>query len=148
MNTYEIINTTTYDIENINDINNVINYALKYLKIENSVFNIIIVDNTYIRELNKNYRNKDSETDVISFALNDYSDITTNINMLGDIYISYDKAVEQANTYIHSIKREITFLSVHGLLHLLGYDHMIKEEENIMFKLQEEILDNYEKEAE
>ena len=60
--------------------------------------------------------------------------------VLGDIYISIDKARTQAIEYGHSFKRELCFLAVHGFLHLLGYDHMIKEEEEIMFNLQEEIL--------
>ena len=110
----------------------------------NAMFNVIIVDNNKIHELNKEYRNIDRETDVISFALED--DKTFNlkdIRVLGDIYISIDKARSQAKEYGHSLKRELCFLCVHGFLHLLGYDHMKKEDEEVMFKLQEEILDSY-----
>ena len=107
-------------------------------------FNIIFVDNNYIHELNKNYRNVDRPTDVISFALEDGGMVNASeYRMLGDIYISIDKAKEQAIEYGHSFLRELSFLSVHGLLHLLGYDHMTKEDEKVMFGLQEEILNGY-----
>ena len=95
-------------------------------------------------ELNKNYRKIDRETDVITFALEDNEEVNEEEHrLLGDIYISVDKAKSQALEYGHSFKREICFLAVHGFLHLLGYDHMKKEDEEVMFKLQEEILDSY-----
>ena len=119
----------------------VLEYGLKKLNIGDVVFNIIIVDNDYIHELNKNYRNIDRETDVITFALEDDKTFNPKERILGDVYISIDKAISQSEEYSHSLKRELCFLSVHGLLHLLGYDHMIKEEEEVMFKLQEDILD-------
>jgi len=65
------------------------------------------------------------------------------VRVLGDIYISYDKVISQAEEYGHSTKREICFLAIHGLLHLLGYDHMNKEDEEKMFKLQKELLNSY-----
>ena len=113
-------------------------------KLDNVIFNVIIVDNKKIHEINKEYRNIDRETDVISFALED--DKTFNrddIRMLGDIYISIDKVRSQAEEYGHSFKRELYFLSIHGLLHLLGYDHMTKEDEKVMFSKQEEVLNKY-----
>ena len=113
--------------------------------LENILFNVIIIDNSRIREINREYRNIDRETDVISFALED--DKTFNleeIRVLGDIYISIDKARSQALEYGHSFKRELSFLAIHGFLHLLGYDHMKKDEEEIMFKKQEEVLSRYE----
>lgn len=124
-------------------IDKVLKYSIKKLNLGEVEFNVIIVDNNYIHELNKNYRNIDRETDVITFALED--DKTFNldevgIRILGDIYISIDRAKEQAMEYGHSLEREIAFLSVHGLLHLLGYDHMKEEEEKVMFGLQDEIL--------
>ena len=113
-------------------------------KLGDVIFNVIIVDNNRIHEINKEYRNIDRETDVISFALEDDKSFnTTDIRMLGDIYISIDKVRSQALEYGHSFKRELYFLSVHGLLHLLGYDHMRKEDEEVMFGKQEEILDRY-----
>ena len=144
MYNFEIINETTENIEELNDLRGFIKFAVKYQKIENSVFNIIIVDEKKIKELNKNYRGKDSITDVISFALEDDNTfIKTNFRVLGDIYICLKRAKEQAKEYGHSLKREICFLSIHGLLHLLGYDHMNEKDEKIMFDLQEMILDEY-----
>ena len=141
MNKIEIFNETEKDIPELVDVRKVIDIAIKNQKLDNLEFNIIIVDNDYIHELNKNYRNIDRPTDVITFALEDYEDgIKLDHRMLGDIYISIDKAISQAEEYGHDLRREICFLAVHGFLHLLGYDHMEKEEEEIMFSLQEEIL--------
>lgn len=115
------------------------------------IVSISIVDNKYIHKINKKYRGIDRPTDVISFAFLDgeinkeqifHSD---NEVCLGDIYISLDKAKEQAEEYKHSLERELSFLFIHGLLHLLGYDHMTKEDEEVMFALQEEILNKREK---
>lgn len=122
-------------------IKKVLKIGLKKLNINKVEFNIIIVDNDYIHSINKEYRGIDRETDVISFALEDDKTFNPSERVLGDIYISYDKAVSQADEYGHSLIRELCFLSVHGLLHLLGYDHMEKSDEEVMFKLQEEILD-------
>ena len=141
MNKIEIFNETKKDILELVDVRKVIDIAVKNQKLDNLEFNIIIVDNDYIHELNKNYRNIDRPTDVITFALEDYEDgMKLEHRMLGDIYISIDKAISQAEEYGHDLRREICFLAVHGFLHLLGYDHMEKEEEEIMFSLQEEIL--------
>ena len=141
MNKIEIINEVNENIEELKDVEKVIDIAIKHQKLDNLEFNIIIVDNTYIHELNKTYRGIDRPTDVISFALEDNKDfVSIDHRVLGDIYISIDKAREQAIEYGHSLKREICFLSVHGFLHLLGYDHMEKEDEKVMFSLQEEIL--------
>ncbi len=126
------------------DIYDFLNFALNKLKIDNIEFNIIFVDNKKIKEMNSKYRNIDAETDVISFALEDYDkSLYEEKRILGDIYISIEKAKDQAIEYNHSLKREILFLTIHGLLHLLGYDHLEYEDEKVMFKLQEEILDEY-----
>lgn len=137
---FEINNLTEYDINEIEDIKKVLNKAIEMEKVNDIEFNVIIVDNPYIHKLNKEYRGIDRETDVISFALEDNEDVKEGHRMLGDIYISIDKAKSQALEYGHSFKREICFLSVHGFLHLLGYDHMKLEDEKIMFSKQEEIL--------
>ena len=114
------------------------------------IISISIVDNAYIHEINKTYRGIDRETDVISFAFLDGDKNkdkllkSNSIVSLGDIYISLEKAQEQANSYGHSLNRELLFLFTHGLLHLLGYDHMKKEDEEIMFPLQDKILENIE----
>lgn len=112
----------------------------------NVIFNIIIIDNPTIHKINKEYRDKDAPTDVISFALEDDKTVIEpdRVRILGDIYISIDKVHEQALEYGHSFKRELSFLAVHGLLHLLGYDHMEKSDEEVMFKKQEEVLNYYE----
>lgn len=118
---------------------------------ENAEISISIVANDKIREINKTYRNKDAVTDVISFALEDDEDIFMTLDTLdtdiprdlGDIFLSYDKAIEQATEYGHSVDRELGFLLVHGFLHLNGYDHMTEADEKEMFALQEEILREY-----
>lgn len=144
MNNFEIINETDEQISELEIVKDVINYALKQQKVVNSMFNIIIVNDEKIHYLNKEYRNIDKVTDVISFALEDDNTfIKTEFRILGDIYICLNKAKSQALEYGHSFLREICFLSVHGLLHLLGYDHMTKEDEEIMFSIQELILDGY-----
>ena len=140
---FEIINETEEEIKEIKDIEDFLKFAIKKLKLKNVVFDIIIVDNERIKELNRDYRGIDNYTDVISFALEDYADIKTEVRLLGDIYISLPKIKEQSESYGHSFLREFAFLSIHGLLHLLGYDHMNPEDENKMFSLQEELLNEY-----
>ena len=137
---FEINNLTNEKIPELKDVEMVLNKAIEIEKLDDIEFNIIIVDNEYIHKINKEYRNVDRETDVISFALEDNEDIKDIHRVLGDIYISVDKARSQAIEYGHSFKREICFLAVHGFLHLLGYDHMKVEDEKIMFGKQEEIL--------
>lgn len=137
---FEITNLYNEEIDT-KDIEKVLNIAIKKLKLKNIEFNIILVDNDYIHKINKEYRGIDRETDVISFALeDDLSFPQLDTKVLGDIYISIDKAKSQAIEYNHSFKRELCFLTVHGFLHINGYDHMNKEDEKVMFDLQEEIL--------
>lgn len=139
----EVINLTNEEI-NEKDLYNLCKYTIKKLKIKNPIFNVIIVDNKKIREINRDYRKIDKETDVISFALEENNDIIYNkFRFLGDIYISIDKAKEQANTYGHALKREMHFLTVHGLLHLLGYDHIKDSDRIVMRKLEESVLNGY-----
>lgn len=138
----DIFNETDEDIKKeLEIVHNVLVHGLEKLKISEAIFNVIIVNNDYIHKLNKEYRNIDRETDVITFALEDDKTFNPEIRILGDVYISIDKAHSQSTEYGHSFLRELCFLAVHGMLHLLGYDHMKKEEEEVMFKLQEEILD-------
>ena len=144
MNSFEIINETNENIKELVEIKKLVDFTLKYQKVNNAIFNIIIVDEQKIQELNRDYRNKDSVTDVISFALEDDNTfVKTDMRVLGDIYICLKRAYDQSIEYGHSFLRELSFLTVHGLLHLLGYDHMKEEDEKIMFKLQEMILDEY-----
>ena len=143
MNRFEVFNETDENID-IEEEKKIIEYALKHENIKNVEFNVIFVDSKTIRKINKECRGIDKVTDVISFALEDNEEIKFEFGrLLGDIYICTDKMREQAKDYGHSLIREQGFLTIHGLLHLLGYDHMTKEEEEIMFKKQELILDGY-----
>lgn len=116
----------------------------KELKLKGEYFtDVTIVDNKTIHKINREYRNVDRPTDVISFAFLDEEsekDLKGGPISLGQIIISFEKAEEQAKEYGHSLRREMTFLFVHGMLHLLGYDHMEKADEEVMFKLQDKIL--------
>ena len=137
-------NETDKNVSEKMELKKLINYAVKYLNLKDIEFGVIFVDNNKIKELNRIYRNIDRETDVITFRLADYEEVIfNNVNILGDIYISLDKALSQSIEYDHSYLRELSFLLIHGFLHLLGYDHMNEEDEKVMFKLQEEILDGY-----
>lgn len=142
--TNEITEKQTQEIEKI------VNFAAKKQGIEaGSEVSITFVTNERIQEINREYREKDAPTDVISFAMEELGEGEVELigadmpRVLGDIIISTAKAKEQAEEYGHSFMRELGFLSVHGFLHLLGYDHMIEEDEKLMFGLQKEILDEY-----
>ena len=138
-----IFNTTNEKIDT-KELDRVIKFACKHLKIENPLLNIVIVDNKKIQEINREYRNKDAVTDVISFAFEEVKDVDyKDVRFLGEIYISYERCVEQAADFGHSVKREFCYLAVHGLLHLLGYDHMNEEDKKVMRALEEEILNEY-----
>ena len=145
MSSIEIFNQTGEEIKELDIVKDLLEFAIKKEKLDNVEFNLIIVDNDYIHKLNKEYRNIDRETDVITFALEDEKDLVLpeEVRVLGDIYISIDKARSQAKEYGHSFKREICFLAIHGFYHLLGYDHMNEEDEKIMFAKQEEVLKEY-----
>lgn len=144
--------------EFINKINEVCNYTLlkEELRCPYQI-SLLFVDNNEIREINKETRNIDKETDVLSFPMLDYpkgkvfKDVYSNYNfnetyldgeelVLGDMVLSLEKAKEQSIEYNHSYLREVGYLIVHSILHLLGYDHMEEEEKLIMRKREEEIL--------
>lgn len=117
--------------------------ACQQLNIDDDLeLSVIFVDDDRIHEINREYRNIDRSTDVISFALEDNEQYYMEgmPRSLGDIFISVDHAKKQAHDYGHSFYREMCFLFTHGLLHLLGYDHMEKEDEIEMFKIQDDIL--------
>ncbi len=117
---------------------------------------VTITDNEGIQEINQEFRNIDEPTDVLSFPMiqfeepsnfdevdeesDEYFDLDTGELMIGDIMISMNKAIEQAEQFGHSLEREIGFLTAHSMLHLMGYDHIILEEESIMKEKQEQIL--------
>lgn len=134
------------------DFTAIIEQALKTLHIEDDVeVSCVLVDDERIHEINREYRHIDRSTDVISFAMedNDQFYVEGMPRTLGDIFISVDHAKKQAEEYGHSLRREMCFLFTHGILHLLGYDHMTDEQEKEMFGLQDEILGalNIEREA-
>lgn len=136
---FEIVDN--YGYKNYEYLNDVIEFVLKKFDCSNSILNVIFINDDEMHIMNNAYRGIDRTTDVLSFALNDNKRIETEINVLGDIYISIDKMKSQAIEYEHSEKRELSFLCVHGILHLLGYDHMNEEDEKVMFKLQKDILE-------
>ena len=137
---YELTNLTNEKV-NLQLLDKVVCKVSELLNVNNSFVSIVLTDNKHIHEINKTYRNIDRETDVISFAFMDNDEnIKSDITDLGEIYISLEKAHSQAEDYNHSFEREICFLLVHGLLHLLGYDHMNEKDEKEMFGLQDEIL--------
>ncbi len=110
-----------------------------------SEVSVAIVDNAAIRALNREYRSLDEATDVLSFSLlegeeDDMAADDDELQELGDIIISWPRLCEQAFEYGHSHTRELAFLTAHGMLHLLGYDHQNDADEHMMFSLQEDIL--------
>ncbi len=131
-------------------VENVLQFAADKEKIEEGTeLSITFVDNARIQEINREYRNKDAATDVISFAMEEMGEDEIQIigedipRVLGDIIISIERTKEQAHEYGHSFERELGFLALHGFLHLLGYDHMTESDEKVMFTKQKEILDEY-----
>ncbi|SEN56360.1 probable rRNA maturation factor [Amphibacillus marinus] len=131
-------------------LTNLLNYAAKEEGITaEAEMSINFVNNATIQEINRNYRQKDQPTDVISFALQEEGEGEVAIIgaeapiVFGDIVISVEQASEQAVSYQHSLAREIGFLALHGFLHLLGYDHMTEADEKKMFARQEEILNGF-----
>ena len=131
-------------------------HSLEYMEFRTDVeISVMLTDNEGIRDLNKLHRNIDSATDVLSFPMfesdesgdieEDYAEFNEMGEIcLGDIVISLERAAEQAEEYGHSFEREVGFLTVHSMLHLLGYDHMEPDEEKEMFGYQREILDDME----
>ncbi len=105
---------------------------------------LLLTDNKEIQRVNRDFRGKDSPTDVISFAYHDNPESSNGIyDSLGDIIISLEKVEEQRKDYNHSFKREFYYVLTHGLLHLLGYDHIEEEDKKVMRRKEEEILDKY-----
>lgn len=129
-------------IDIINETMSILNLSFK------PILSVSIIDEELIHEINRDYRNVDRVTDVISFAFLDGVNNKEQLFKvdefldLGEIYICYEKARQQALEYGHSLKREMAFLFTHGFLHLLGYDHMNEKDEEIMFELTEKILTN------
>ena len=147
----------SFDFDYKNIIESVINQAMDYKQCPyEAEVSVVLTDNASIQEINKEFRQIDNSTDVLSFPLVDYEEAgsfefleerddcfnpESGELMLGDIVISVDKVFEQAGKYGHSPKRELAFLTAHSMLHLFGYDHMTGEEAAVMEQGQEEILE-------
>ncbi|MBD5798695.1 rRNA maturation RNase YbeY [Bacillus pseudomycoides] len=136
--------------EYVNMICDLLEQAARMENVEDGTeLSVTFVDNERIQEINRDYRDKDQPTDVISFAMEDMGEGEMEIvgaempRMLGDLIISIPRAKEQAEEYGHSFDRELGFLALHGFLHLLGYDHMTDEDEKEMFGKQKEILEAF-----
>jgi probable rRNA maturation factor len=133
-------------------IETIVKYGLGYYQKETAEVSIIFADDDYLRNLNFEYRGLNQPTDVLSFAIGEEQPGTPVVNgesavglpeLLGDIFISVERAVEQAKSYHHSLEREICYLTIHGLLHLLGFDHRTTEETTKMRQAEEQILANF-----
>lgn len=142
--------TNSLDEETSKLSEKLLQFSAKQENIPNgSEVSVTFVTNNRIQEINREYRDKDVPTDVLSFALEEMGEDEVAITggdmprVLGDIIISVERAKEQAEDYGHSFERELGFLTVHGFLHLLGYDHMTEEDEKEMFGRQKEILDAF-----
>jgi len=135
--------------EQIELINALLNTAAEAEGLEEGEVSITFVNNEEIQALNRDYREKDQPTDVLSFPMYEADEEEIEVFdadeplMLGDIIISIPRTKEQAEEYNHSFERELGFLAVHGFLHLLGYDHENEEMEKEMFSRQEEILSKH-----
>lgn len=147
--------------ELVETIESVIKYTLKEEEVNISCeVSVVFVDNEEIREINRENRNIDKPTDVLSFPMLEYpkgyvfkdvylnhkfhqSDLDEGNLILGDIVLSLEKAEEQRKEFGHSFLREVSYLTVHSVLHLLGYDHMEEEEKSVMRKREEEILNKF-----
>ena len=135
-------------------INQVLEKCYKVEKIDTTkiYINIILTNPEKIRQINKEYRNIDKETDVLSFPMFEKDELDKllekqeNIekDILGDIIISISKVIEQAKEYNHSFERELAYMVVHGFYHLMGYDHMEEEEKKVMRSKEENILEQLE----
>ena len=125
-----------------NFIKKVAEYVLKELEKSDLEITILIVSNQKITQLNKQYRDNDFSTDVLSFNI-DYEDQDSGYKYLGDVVISGEKAIEQSIEIGHDIKRELAILIIHGVLHLIGYDHESYEDREKMFKRQDRITQEF-----
>jgi len=142
INNQEIIE---YKDELIELLNKVVGKSLEVEDIGNDIeVSLSFVDNNEIKELNRDFRGKDKETDVLSFPQYENQELIkeeNNIVVLGDIVISLEKAKEQAIEYGHSFEREVAFLTSHSMFHLLGYDHDTEENTTLMRQKEEKVLE-------
>ena len=140
-------NIVVYNKDLQHVITNMVNHTARLGRLpKNAEVSILIVDNSYIQELNLIYRNQNKPTDVLSFSMNETLENEpeyesgSEVNLLGDIVISLEQALAQSREYGHSLERELGFLVVHGMLHLLGYDHESEDERKLMRSLEEKVM--------
>lgn len=144
MSALNFYNETGKPIKELESLKALLNYAVKREKLKGVTINVIFVTNSKITEINKQYRQQEIPTDVLTFPLAfKAEDILPGYNMLGEIYIAVLQAQKQAELYQHSLLRELGFLLTHGFFHLLGYDHNNEEEEEQMITKQEVILNEF-----
>ncbi len=126
--------------ENMKSIEKAINATIDVEQIDGDFeVSVSFVTNEEIKKLNRIYRNVDSETDVLSFPMDDEED-AEGVIMLGDVILSTEKIIEQAEFFGHSLEREMIYLTVHSMLHLLGYDHMEEDEKEEMRDREKEVM--------
>ncbi len=142
MNSFEIINKTDYKVNRV--IKKIIKRTLRKENIKKCYLSIVLILDEEMIRLNKEYRNKEKTTDVLSFPLiNSASNINYRYNVMGEIYINIPLVEKQAKDNGHSPTRELGYLIIHGILHVIGYTHDTKKEEDLMIKKQEEILNEF-----
>lgn len=140
---YKIVDEYNCDFK-YDYLDKVIRKTLEMEKVDKAIFSIVFIDDDTMHILNRTYRGIDRSTDVLSFAFEDNETLDLETRELGEIFISIPKMKEQAREYGHDIVRELSFLTVHGLLHLLGYDHTLgKKEEKEMFDKQDLVLEQF-----
>ncbi len=137
-------------LDKIYEDNYLENYIKEVLEMENIesdrplYISILLTDNENIRLINRDFRNKDMPTDVISFAYHETEEFDIGpYDTLGDIIISLERVKEQAKEFNHSFNREFYYILTHGILHILGYDHIKEEDKKIMRKREEVILEHF-----
>jgi probable rRNA maturation factor len=132
-------NNISFDVELVY---NAIRITLNAHSLDECEVSVLLTDDSHMRVLNRDYRGMDSSTDVLAFAMHDDQESKKlNPNILGDIVISLETAERQAEAAHHSFDREVIVLTVHGILHLIGYDHKTQDEANIMFEKQDYLLE-------
>jgi len=146
----EIAEINFLDIEDNKEYTKIITKVLdkcfeeENLNNKNLYINIVLTNPENIRRINKEHRNIDKATDVLSFPMFEKEELenitSSNQDILGDIVISINKVEEQAIEYGHSFERELSYMTVHGFYHLMGYDHMVEEEKELMRQKEENIL--------
>lgn len=134
-----ISNNTTFDVEKVEQA--VSETLIEHNSVDCEV-SVLLTDDPHIKQLNRDYREIDASTDVLAFAMQEGEDYSgLNIHILGDVVISLETAERQAESASHSLEQEVEFLTVHGVLHLLGYDHQSQTEASVMFEKQDIILE-------